>query len=75
MVVTLFRIAENCKGPPAGTVAVSGVTDNPVPMPIVAMAVFDVIKLVFVVEPGICGVVAVMFTWPLLVFGTTAGAV
>ena len=44
-------------------------------MPIVAIAVFDVIKFVFVVEPGTCGVVAVMFTWPLLVFGTTAGAV
>ena len=44
-------------------------------MPTVAMAVFEVIRLVLVVEPGICGVVAVMFTCPLLVVGTVAGAV
>jgi hypothetical protein len=54
---------------------VVGLIDSPDPIPIVAIAVFDVIKFVFVVEPGTCGVVAVMFTWPLLESGTTEGAV
>jgi hypothetical protein len=75
VVATLFRIAANCNPPPAGTVPVSGLTDSPVPMPTVATAVFEVIRFVFVVEPGTCGVVAVMFTWPLFEVGTTAGAV
>jgi hypothetical protein len=37
--------------------------------------VFDVTMLVFVVEDGMAGVVAVMFTMPLSLPGTVAGAV
>jgi hypothetical protein len=52
-----------------------GFTERPVPIPIVATAVFDVTRFVLVVDEGTSGVVAVIFTSPLFVFGTTAGAV
>jgi hypothetical protein len=72
---TSFKIALNCWLPPAGTCAVEGLTESPVPTPTVKTAVFDVTNVLLVVEPGVCGVVAVIFTSPFVVVGTTAGAV
>ena len=75
---TLFRAAENDWDPPAGTIAVVGVTARPCPTVIVKTAVLDVISVVvdvLVVDVvGFCGVTAVMFTWPLFVVGTDEGA-
>ena len=80
---TLFRSAENWRLPPAGTMAVVGVTAKPSPTVTVTIAVFDV------TAPGVeepdelvdCCATAVMLTWPtcsplpLDVVGTAAGAV
>ena len=61
-----------------GTIAVVGVTDKPVPTPIVTVAVLDVTIFVDVVLDVSCCATAVMLTWPTTlvpVLGTAAGAV
>lgn|SRR5271165_3221895 len=85
--VTPLSTEENCIVPPAGTVDTAGFIEKPRVTPIVTTAVFEVtvvelllvpvvlvVVVVLVVALG-CSATAVMFTWPLLVEGTIAGAV
>ena len=75
--------AENWKGMPAGTVVSVGETVSPVvDVPTVTTAVLDVTSPVVVVEVFVtlvlvlvsCSATAVIFTAPLFVEGTAAGA-
>jgi hypothetical protein len=81
---TPFITEENCTVPPAGTVDTVGFVKNPGAAPIVTTAVLDVtvagldvvvVVLVVVELVLLCCATAVMFTVPLFVDGTTAGAV
>jgi hypothetical protein len=80
---TPLSTEENCTVPPAGTLDTEGLMKNPGVAPIVTTAVFEVtvpmvllvVLVVLVVVVLVCCATAVIFTCPLFVEGTTAGAV
>lgn len=73
---TPLRIAENCTVAPAATLVSVGLMEKPCATEMVTTAVLEVTVVVLLVEVVlVCWATAVIFTVPLLVLGTTVGAV
>jgi hypothetical protein len=74
--VTPFRIDVNCSVPPAGSVEIVGLMEYPCVTLTVTVAVFEVtVDVLLLPVVAVCCATAVMFTTPLFVVGTVAGAV
>lgn len=76
---TPFKTEENCTVPPEATLAIVGLMEYPSVTATVTVAVFEVtvfeLVLLLLVVVFVCCATAVMLTCPLLVDGTTVGAV